>query len=159
VVSSDSATASGLATGDVDPPAFDWAQALYQSTVDVAGAGAWGSPRCTTQGSAAICTWLQNDANTALVLAQDADVWRVSHPLYVVPGDPGAVGTGCIVGDDPVNLRGGPAKSWPRFSSIAPGSCGITVLDSLIAEGDGPWRYVEIDGRRGWIVDRVLRVG
>jgi uncharacterized protein YraI len=59
-----------------------------------------------------------------------------------------------------VNFRGGPGTSWPRFAQISPGTCSVTVFDAVESDpvaGD-EWRYVEFEGQRGWIVDRVLQM-
>jgi hypothetical protein len=154
------AAGAELVVGDTEPATFDWAAATYASTVDVAGAGAWGTPQCTDPAGATVtCTWLQNDPNTSLVLVPDGTAWRVSHPLTVPPaGEPAVAGSGCVVGDLAVNMRGGPSKSWPRFVQVSPGTCGVTVFDVLVDDPDGPWRYIELDGQRGWIVDRVLNL-
>lgn len=156
----DAAVGTGLEAGSTEPSTFEWAAATYESTVDVAGAGAWGGPNCTDPvGPTVTCSWLQNDPNTSLVLVADGPVWRVSHPLTVPPaGEPAVAGTGCVVGDLDVNMRGGPSKSWPRFTQLPPGTCQVTAYDVLVDDADGPWRFIEVDGTRGWIVDRVLHL-
>jgi hypothetical protein len=161
VAGNDAATAAGLEMPDRRPTVFDWALGAFQQYTGVAGASAWGSPACNEpSGGTVQCSWLQIDAAPTLQLVQDGNAWRVSHPVFTRPGEPTAAGSGCIVGSDNVNFRGGPGTSWPRFAQINPGSCAITVFDAVEndpIEGD-QWRYIEFEGRRGWVVDRVVQL-
>lgn len=152
------AAAALLQAGDVQPDAFTWALGTYESTVSVAGAEAWGTPTCAAPtGTTTTCTWLQNEPGTSLVLVSDGTTWRVSHPLSVpASGLPASVGQACIVGNDSVNFRGGPGKSWPRYTQLAPGTC-MSVLDVTVTDSEGEWRLVDADGQLGWLVQRVLR--
>jgi hypothetical protein len=157
--SGDAATADALRIADRDPDVFQWAQQMHDSTVAVAGDAAWGGPACPEPaGNLVSCTWLVNDPTTSLVLVQDGATWKVSHPL-MVPADDGVdgVGTACVVGDRSVRLRGGPGTNWPRFEELAPNTCGITLYASVLEGPEGPWRLVDVNGAKGWIVDRVLR--
>jgi hypothetical protein len=154
----DSATGGALRIGDRDPDVFAWAAEMHQSTIAVAGDAAWGMPACAEPtGTTVTCTWLGNDPSTSLVLVQDNGTWRVSHPLMIPAGDGvQGVGTACIVGDRSVRLRGGPGTNWPRFQELPPGTCDITLFASVLDGPDGPWRLVQVNGTRGWMVDRVL---
>lgn len=156
--SGDADTGAALAIADRDPAVFDWALQNYESTVAVAGDTAWGSPSCGEPAGATVgCTWLLNDQTTSLVLTQSNGTWRVSHPLTTPTGDPAALGERCIIGDVPINMRGGPAKLWPKFASLSPDRCDIATFDATATDSEGVWRLVEADGQRGWIVDRVLQ--
>ena len=160
VASNDAAGATALEMPDRKPTVFEWARGAYQQYTQLAGAGSWGAPTCAEPaGSTVQCSWLQTDAAPTLLLLKDGDTWRVSHPVFTRAGEPAAVGSGCIVGSDHVNFRGGPGTSWPRFAQINPGTCG-TVFDAVEndpIEGD-QWRYVEFNGQRGWVVDRVVQM-
>jgi hypothetical protein len=152
------AAGSTLEVGDAQPRAFDWAVATYESTLDVAGAEAWGRPQCSPAARGTVtCTWLANDPTTSLVLVDDGGEWRVSHPLLAPPGDPPEVSSACVAGDDPVRVRAGPGTDWPYFQVLQPRTCDVTMLDNVTDGPSGPWRYVTIGGTPGWIVDRVLR--
>jgi hypothetical protein len=155
----DSATGNSLQVGGMSPDTFEWAMATYQSTVDVAGATAWGGPTCVApEGTSVRCTWLGNDPGTSLVLVQDGTTWRVSHPLSIPSAAaPAPIGAGCIVGDVAVNLRGGPAKTWPRFTQVPPGTCDLKILDLTSTDSEGVWRLIQYGPDFGWIVERVLR--
>ena len=146
---------------DRRPTVVEWAQGAYQQYTELAGAGSWGVPTCSDPAAATVqCSWLQTDAAPTLQLVNEGDTWRVSHPVFARAGEPAAVGSGCVVGSDNVNFRGGPGTSWPRFAQIPPGSCNVTVFDAVESdpiEGD-QWRYVEFNGQRGWIVDRVVQI-
>jgi hypothetical protein len=158
VATNNAAAAAALQTGETDPNTFTWAVATYETTVSVAGDGAWGSPSCAAPaGTTVRCTWMQNDPGTSLVLVSDGTSWRVSHPLAVpASGPPASIGQACIVGDKGVNFRGGPGTGWPRFEQLPPGTC-MSVLDATVTDSEGAWRLVDADGRLGWLVERVLR--
>jgi len=160
VGSNDAASGNGLEMPERSPSVFDWARGAYQQYTQVAGAAAWGTPTCAEpSGSIVQCSWLQTDAAPTLQLVMEGTNWRVSHPVFTRAGEPAAVGSGCIVGSSNVNFRGGPGTSWPRFAQINPGACSVTLFDAVESdpiEGD-QWRYVEFDGHRGWIVDRVIQ--
>ena len=160
VSGNDATTGLALEMPERNPTVFDWARAAYQQYTQVAGAAAWGAPTCgEPSGSTVQCSWLQTDAAPSLVLVMEGADWRVSHPVFNLAGEPASVGTGCVVGSSNVNFRGGPSTGWPRFAQINPGACSVTVFDAVEAdpvEGDD-WRYVEFNGQRGWIVDRVLQ--
>ena len=157
----DAASAAALEMPDRRPTVFEWARGAYQQYTQVAGAAAWGTPTCAEpSGSTVQCSWLQTDAAPTLQLVMDGTDWRVSHPVFSRGGEPTSVGTGCVVGSSNVNFRGGPGTSWPRFAQINPGACSVTVFDAVESdpvEGD-QWRYVEFNGQRGWIVDRVIQM-
>ncbi len=160
VASGDPGAATALEMPDRRPTVVEWAQGAYQQYTELAGAGSWGVPTCSDPAAATVqCSWLQTDAAPTLQLVNEGDTWRVSHPVFARAGEPAAVGSGCVVGSDNVNFRGGPGTSWPRFAQIPPGSCNVTVFDAVESdpiEGD-QWRYVEFNGQRGWIVDRVVQ--
>lgn len=161
VEANDESVASGLEMPERSPSVFEWARGAYQQYTQVAGAESWGSPTCAEPSGATVrCSWLQTDAAPTLLLVQDGSEWRVSHPVFTRPGEPQPGGTGCVVGTSNVNFRGGPGTNWPRFTQINPGSCAVTVFDAVEndpIEGD-EWRYIEFEGQRGWVVDRVLRM-
>src|SRR5688500_17135694 len=161
VESDDATTGTGLEMPDREPSVFEWARGAFQQYTQVAGAAAWGTPTCGEPSSSAVqCSWLQTDAAPTLQLVMDGSQWRDSHPAFNRAGEPTSVGTGCVVGSSNVNFRGGPGTSWPRFAQISPGSCSVTVFDAVESdpvEGD-EWRYVEFEGQRGWIVDRVIQM-
>lgn len=158
VATNNATDAAALQTGETDPDTFAWAVATYETTVSVAGEGAWGAPTCAApSATTATCTWMQNDPGTSLVLVSDGTSWRVSHPLSVpASGAPASVGQACIVGDKGVNFRGGPGTGWPRFAQLPPGTC-MSVLDATVTDSEGAWRLVDADGQLGWLVERVLR--
>ena len=156
----DAASGGQLEMPDRSPSVFEWARGAFQQYTQVAGADAWGAPTCAEPtGNTAQCSWLQTDAAPSLLLVLDGTDWRVSHPVFSRAGEPANVGTGCIIGSNNVNFRGGPGTSWPRFARLNPGSCSVTMFDAIESdpiEGDD-WRYVEFEGQRGWIVDRVIQ--
>ena len=158
VSTNNSAAAAALQTADAAPDPFTWALGTYETTVSVAGADAWGAPSCAAPtGTTTMCTWMQNDPGTSLVLVSDGTSWKVSHPLSTpASGLPASTGQACIVGDQAVNFRGGPGTSWPRFTQLRPGTC-MTVLDATVTDSEGDWRLVDVDGQLGWLVQRVLR--
>ena len=162
VETDDSAIASPLEMPERDPLVFNWARDAYQQYTQLAGADSWGDPTCSAPAGATVsCSWLNTDAAPTLLLVQEGANWRVSHPLYTLAaGEPAAAGTGCVVGSDSVNFRGGPGTSWPRFTQLSPGTCQVTVFDAVEndpIEGQA-WRYIEVNGQRGWVVDRVVQV-
>ena len=146
---------------------YEWAHDAYITYTQAAGAGVWGQPTCADPVGTApapitsTCTWLSTPDAPTLVLVQDGGTWQVSHAALTPSGaEPPVLGTGCILGNDNVNFRGGPGQDWPRFSRIPIHSCDVTVFDateSAPATGD-QWRFVEYGGQRGWIVDRAIRV-
>jgi len=162
----DQATATPLESADRSPSVFEWARTTYGQYTQLAGASSWGQPSCAEpQGTVVQCSWLQTDAAPTLVLVQDGSNWRVSHPAFSLgdaePASAASAGSACVDGSSSVNFRGGPGTSWPRFTQIAPGTCSITVFERTESdpiEGD-LWRYIEADGQRGWVVDRVLQGG
>jgi len=159
----DQATATPLESADRSPSVFEWARTTYGQYTQLAGASSWGQPSCAEpQGTVVQCSWLQTDAAPTLVLVQDGSNWRVSHPAFSLgDAEPASAGSACVDGSSSVNFRGGPGTSWPRFTQIAPGTCSITVFERTESdpiEGD-LWRYIEADGQRGWVVDRVLQGG
>lgn len=162
VESDDSAVGTPLALADRDPTVFDWARGAYQQYTQLAGADSWGDPTCSEPGGATVsCSWLTTDAAPTLMLVQEGSNWRVSHPVFTLAGEPAAAGSGCVVGGDSVNFRGGPGTSWPRFTQLAPNTCQVTVFDAVEndpIEGQS-WRYIEVNGQRGWVVDRVVEIG
>lgn len=156
--SGDEATAAGLEASGRSPTVVQWATAAYAQYTQVAGVEAWGPPTCTeAQGAFVTCSWLQTETPPTLVLVEQDGAWLVSHPLFNVAAEPTVAGSGCIVGSINVNLRGGPSTDWPRFDQIAPGTCSVTVFDAVQTDGAGDrWRLIELDGRRGWIIERVI---
>ena len=161
VETNDPGVAGPLELGDRSPTVFDWARAAYEQYTQLAGAESWGDPICSEPaGGAVSCAWLNTDAAPTLLLVQDGSNWRISHPAFTLAGEPGVVGTGSIVGNDAVNFRGGPGTSWPRFTQVPPGTPSVTVFDAVEndpIEGD-TWRYIEVNGQRGWVVDRVVQI-
>lgn len=161
VETNDSGVATPLEMGDRSPTVFDWARTAYAQYTQLAGAESWGDPTCSEPaGTVVSCAWLNTDAAPTLVLVQDGSNWRVSHPSFTLAGEPAAAGTGSVVGSVTVNFRGGPGTSWPRFTQIPPGTGSVTVFDVVEndpIEGD-TWRYIEVDGQRGWVVDRVVQI-
>lgn len=161
VASGDPAVAAPLEMANRSPTVFAWAENAYEQYTQLAGAQSWGVPTCSEPaGETSQCAWLQTDAAPTLQLVLEGDEWRVSHPVFTGPSEPATTGSGCIVGSIRVNFRGGPGTSWPRFSQLSPGTCGVTVFDATESDpsqGDS-WRYIEADGQRGWVVDRVLRM-
>ena len=161
VETNDSAVATPLEMGDRSPTVFDWARGAFEQYTQLAGAESWGDPTCSEPaGGAAACSWLNTDAAPTLVLVQEGPNWRVSHPAFTLAGDPAVAATGRIVGSDTVNFRGGPGTSWPRFTQLPPGTGSVTVFDAVEndpIEGD-TWRYIEVNGQRGWVVDRVVQI-
>jgi hypothetical protein len=155
----DPTTGSALEMPERNPTVFVWARGAYEQYTQVAGAAAWGTPTCgESSGSTVQCSWLQTDAPPALVLVLEGSDWRVSHPAFTRSGEPTPAGRGCVVGSSSVNVRGGPGPGWPRFTQIKPGTCSITLFDPVENEPiEGAWRYIEVDGQRGWIVDRVIQ--
>jgi hypothetical protein len=160
VAAGDATVAGALEMPDRSPTVFQWAEAAYRQYTELAGVGSWGTPTCgDPAGTVVQCAWLQTDAAPTLQLVKEGETWRVSHPVFA-RAEPAPAGTGCVVGNDNVNFRGGPGTSWPRFTQIPPGSCNVTVFDAVESdpiEGD-QWRYIEFDGQRGWVVDRVVQL-
>lgn len=156
----DATTGAPLEMPDRSPSVFEWARGAFEQYTQVAGADAWGAPTCAEPtGNTTQCSWLQTDAAPSLLLVLDGSDWRVSHPVFNRTGEPANVGAGCIIGSENVNFRGGPGTSWPRFARINPGTCSVTMFDAIESDpvaGDS-WRYIEFEGQRGWIVDRVIR--
>lgn len=154
--------AAALEMSERSPTVFQWARGAYEQYTQLAGADSWGAPTCSEPAGATVsCAWLNTDAAPTLLLVQEGDTWRVSHPVFTLAAEPGAAGTGCVVGNDNVNFRGGPGTSWPRFTQIPPSTCQITVFDRVEndpIEGD-TWRFIEVNGQRGWVVDRVVQIG
>jgi hypothetical protein len=161
VETNDSAVATPLEMGDRSPTVFDWARGAFEQYTQLAGAESWGDPTCSEPAAGAVaCSWLNTDAAPTLVLVQEGPTWRVSHPAFTLAGDPPVAATGRIVGSDTVNFRGGPGTSWPRFTQLPPGTGSVTVFDAVEndpIEGD-TWRYIEVNGQRGWVVDRVVEI-
>lgn len=159
--SGDEATGAALELPGRQPTTFDWARAAFAQYTDIAGAQAWGNPSCAEPaGDMVACSWLQTDTPPTLILVREGDAWKISNPMFNVAGEPQAAGTGCIAGSSSVNFRGGPGTNWPRFTQLQPGSCGIAVFDAFQTDpsnGDR-WRLIEADGRRGWIIERVLNL-
>lgn len=153
--------ANALVLPGRDPSVFGWARQTFDNYTSVQGADSWGSPTCTAADDApfAACTWLAGTDEIALVLERGDDEWAVSHPRQgAATGEtPVRSDNACIAGGDPVNFRGGPGRSWPRFSQIPAGACGVRAYDvSQNVDGDN-WQLVEFDGRQGWVVQRVLQ--
>ena len=56
-----------------------------------------------------------------------------------------------------MNFRGGPGRSWPRFTQLQPGTCRIRAYEVTQSVDGDTWRLIESDGQLGWVVQRVLR--
>lgn len=153
-------SANALVLPGRDPSVFGWARRTFDDYTSVQGADSWGAPTCTVQedGALAACTWLAGTDEIALVLRREGDEWAVSHPRQgaVTPDTPVRTDNACIAGDDPVNFRGGPGRSWPRFTQIRAGTCGVRAFEVTQSVDGDAWRLVEADGQQGWIVQRVL---
>jgi hypothetical protein len=157
--SGDPATATPLEAAGRSPTVFDWASAAFAEYTQVAGAEAWGEPACADPAGPTIaCSWLQTETPPTLILVQQDGNWLVSHPAFNVTAQPQVAGNGCIVGSANVNVRGGPGTNWPRFDQIAPGTCSVPILDAVHTDaGTGDrWRMIEVNGHRGWIIERVI---
>ena len=168
VATGDATTAAALEAPGRSPTVYAWAHDAYGAYTQAAGTSVWGQPTCADpSGTApapvtATCTWLSTPDAPSLVLLQAGANWQVSHAALTPGGAaaPAALGSGCILGGDNVNFRGGPGQDWTKFGQIPIHSCDVTVFDaveSAPATGD-QWRYVEYGGQRGWIVDRAIRV-
>jgi hypothetical protein len=155
----DQATAAPLEVAGRSPTVFEWASAAFAEYTQVAGAQAWGEPVCSDPAGPTIaCSWLQTETPPTLILVQQGGSWLVSHPLFHVAAEGQPAGNGCIVGSANVNVRGGPGTNWPRFDQVAPGTCSVPILDAVHTDaGNGDrWRMIDIDGQRGWIIERVI---
>jgi hypothetical protein len=60
---------------------------------------------------------------------------------------------------DVLNVRSGPGINNPIVATIAPGSGGLSVYDTIDVVGNSNWVPIEItaDGRGGWASNRFLR--
>jgi hypothetical protein len=156
--SGDDASAAALEVPGRSPTVTEWAHAAYAEYTQVAGAQAWGEPTCADPAGPTIsCSWLQTEAPPTLILVQQDGNWLVSHPMFNAAA-PQPAGSGCIAGSANVNVRGGPGTHWPRFGQLAPGTCSVPILDAVHTDaGNGDrWRMIEMDGQRGWIIERVI---
>lgn len=153
--------ANALVLPGRDPGVFGWARETFENYTSVQGPDSWGSPSCAVAGDTpfAACTWLAGNDEYALVLERDDTRWAVSHPRQgIVTADtPVLTNDACIAGDDPVNFRGGPGRSWPRFTQLQPGTCRIRAYEVTQSVDGDTWRLIESDGQLGWVVQRVLR--
>ena len=61
--------------------------------------------------------------------------------------------------DDVLNVRSGPGINNPIIATIAPGSGGLSVYDTIEVVGNSNWVPIEVaaDGRGGWVSNGFLR--